>query len=355
MAICEKIRQVLGNRQISFGFPVEVADKAELCREIGKDKPFGDVDVIVAVGEEVENKSILGIVKRALGNEDGKVIHNDNIHMFLSKETFQIDLMFCKLENLQFLLAYKSNNDFGGLLGHLLIPLGLKWSNLGLVLKLETVELSGVGTCRADIVLTSDLSVVCNFLGLPGHSLDGRTRMTSNEVCEVLTGSKAFFATEFDEKYKLKKRRRKRPVTDAFFTYLENNHKNLEKQTKEVFKNDEVRLLFNNYIDEKIPYEEYIEKVSEYFSKGTEVKERFNSLKENSKRKQILNSKFNFQVLCSWFPGVEQSTCGKIITIMNREHLGADKHAFDAWIEQADIEDIKTEARRCKEVLYSNL
>ena len=58
------------------------------------------------------------------------------------------------------------------------------------------------------------------------------------------------------------------------------------------------------------------------------MKERFNSLKENSKRKQVLNSKFNLQVLCSWFPGVEQST------IMNREHVGAEKHAFEAWIEQ---------------------
>ena len=51
MATCQKIRQVLLKRQIGFGFPVEVADKAELCREIGKDKPYGDVDVIVALEE----------------------------------------------------------------------------------------------------------------------------------------------------------------------------------------------------------------------------------------------------------------------------------------------------------------
>ena len=105
MGICEKIGQVLENRQISFGFPMEVADKAQLCREIRKDKPYGDVDVIVAVEEEVEKNAVVGIVKRALGNEEGKVIHNDNIHMFLSKETFQINLMFCKLESLQYLLA----------------------------------------------------------------------------------------------------------------------------------------------------------------------------------------------------------------------------------------------------------
>ena len=113
--------------------------------------------------------------------------------------------------------------------------------------------------------------------------------------------------------------------------------------------------MFNNFLDEKIPYEEYIEKVSEYFNKRNEVKERFNSLKENPKPKPVLNPKFNFQILCSWFPDVEQSTCGKIMTIMNREHLGTEKHAFEAWIEQADIEDIKTEARRCKEVLDSYL
>ena len=94
MATCQKIRQVLEKRQISFGFPVEVADKAELCREIGKDKPYGDVDVIVAVDAKVGKEAIVEIVKRALGNEEGKVILNDNIYMFLSKETFKTDLMF---------------------------------------------------------------------------------------------------------------------------------------------------------------------------------------------------------------------------------------------------------------------
>ena len=227
---CEEIRLVLDTAGVSFGFPVEVEDKAEVCKERGKDKPYGDVDAIIAVDDKEKRKEIVDIVKNAIGLEDGKVLKNDTIYSFLSKERFQIDLMFCEQENLEFLLAFESNNDFGALLGHLLTPLKLKWSNLGLVLKLEIVNVSGVGPCKADLVLTNDVSVVCRFLGLPGHSLDGKTRMTTKEVFEVLTKTKVFFASDYDEKYKVRERKKKRPVSDAFFTFLESKQGDLEEK-----------------------------------------------------------------------------------------------------------------------------
>ena len=179
---CKEVRLVLDTMGVRFGFPVEVADKAEVCKERGKDKPYGDVDVIVALYEKNKRFAIVELVKNALGLDEGQILKNDTIYSFLSKERFQIDLMFCEAENLEFLLAFESNNDFGALLGHLLTPLKLKWSNMGLVLKLETEEVPGVGTCKDEVVLTND--VVTAWMGRqgcpPGRSLMFLLRLGSS-------------------------------------------------------------------------------------------------------------------------------------------------------------------------------
>ena len=344
---CGEIKQVLDTAGISFGFPVEIEDKAELCKERGKDKPYGDVDVIIAVDDRQKRIEIVHLVKNVIGLEGGEVRKNDTIYSFLSTERFQIDLMFCELENLEFLLAFESNNDFGALLGHLLTRLKLKWSELGLVLKLEIAEVSGVGTCKGDVVLTRDVSVVCSFLGLPGHSLDGKTRLSTREVFEVLTKSKVFFACDYDEKYKIRERRKRRPLIDAFFNILESNQEDLDKIKGKLYENDEVEKLFRNFKMKTIDYEEYIKLISEHFNKGDEVMERLKVLKTKSKP----NPKFNFQVLCSWCPGVEQNMVGRIMGKVKSKHKGTGNNGFEDWINETEVEDIKLEVENIRDGL----
>ena len=347
---CDEIRLVLDTAGVSFGFPVEVLDKAVICKERGKDKPYGDVDVIIAVEDHEMINEIMEIAKNSVGLEGGGVLKNDTTYSFLTRERFQIDFMFCEPENLQFILAFKSNNDFGALLGHLLTPLRLKWSNLGLVLKLEIAEVSGVGTCKADVVLTNDVSEVCSFLGLPGHSLDGRTRMSTREIFEVLTRTRVFFVTDYDGKYKIRERRKRRPVSDAFFNLLESNENNLEEKKRVLYKDDELEMMFRKFRNNNIQYEEYIELISEQFNKKPEVLEILTSLKENANSKPKPNPKFNFQVLCSWFPAMEQNTVGKILAKVKSKHSGTGKDAFEDWINNTEIENIKLEVENIKEI-----
>eukprot|EP00092_Neocalanus_flemingeri_P033686 GFUD01036619.1.p1 GENE.GFUD01036619.1~~GFUD01036619.1.p1 ORF type:complete len:368 (+),score=122.49 GFUD01036619.1:72-1175(+) len=344
---CEEIRQVLSKAEVSFGFPVEVADKAEVCKERGKDKPYGDVDVIIAVDDKENRPSIVDLVQNVVGIEGDKQLKNDTIYSFLSIERFQIDLMFCEQEHLEFLLAFESNNDFGALLGHLLTPLKLKWSNLGLVLKLETSKVSGVGTCKAEVALTSDVSEVCRFLGLPGYSLDGKTRMSTREMFEVLTRTKVFFTGDYDENYQVRERRKRRPVSDAFFNFLESKQGDLVEEEK----NDEVEILFRNFRNNSIEYEEYIEIIGEHFNKKEEVIERFNLLKETGSRKAKPNPKFNFQILCSWCPGIDQNTVGKIMASVKSKNSGTGKADFEDWINQTEMEEIKLQVEKCRDSL----
>ena len=118
------------------------------------------------------------------------------------------------------------------LLGHLLTPLKLKWSNHGLSLRLTVHNVPGVGTSRKDFLLTNHLAHVCEFLGLPVTSLDGVTSLSSQEIFEILTSSRVFFVQEFDERHKSAQRRKFRPVSDAFFTLLEERAEEMEAEKR---------------------------------------------------------------------------------------------------------------------------
>ena len=113
--------------------------KQKTHRARGKEKPYGDVDIIIGMEGSEDRVEVVNQVMKEVGCES-KVLRNDSTYSFLTKERYQIDLAFCRLENLEFLLAFKSNNDFGALLGHLLTPLKLKWSEEGLSLRLEIAD-----------------------------------------------------------------------------------------------------------------------------------------------------------------------------------------------------------------------
>jgi len=135
--VCTAITRNLEYQKLKFAFPVEVSDKAEICRQRGKEKPYGDVDVIVANDDQEKRVGIVNSVRRSMGVRDEDVVlENDGTYSFLTKKRYQVDIKFCKTENLHFLTVLKSNNDFVALIGHLLSPLHMKLSKVGLVLKL---------------------------------------------------------------------------------------------------------------------------------------------------------------------------------------------------------------------------
>eukprot|EP00092_Neocalanus_flemingeri_P011504 GFUD01012398.1.p1 GENE.GFUD01012398.1~~GFUD01012398.1.p1 ORF type:complete len:370 (-),score=81.79 GFUD01012398.1:251-1360(-) len=345
--MCKEIKMILDRFGVNFGFPVEVTDKAEMNKEIGEDKPYGDVDVMIAADDPGKRSEIVELLKNSVGLEGVNVRKNDTTFFFLSKERFQIDLTFCEEKHLQFDLAFKSNNDFGALIGHLLTPLRLKWSNLGLVLKLiEADRVSGIGTWKPDIVLTKDLSKVCSFLAIPRHCLDGKTRMSTREIFEILTRSRIFFVT--GTKNKLKKRRKQRPMMDSFFHLLESDETDLAEKKKELFKNDKLEMSFRNFLSETVQYKEYIELISEHFNMKDEVLERLTTFNKNFNSKPKPNQKFSFQTLRSWYPTMEQNMTGKIFSKVYNNHCGEEKDAFEDWINKTAIEDIKLEVEHTK-------
>jgi len=344
--ICEVIRSTLETAGVRFGFPVEVKDKAEVCKQRGKVDPYGDVDVIIAHDDKNARLSLLELVKNTIGTEDGKVLKNDTTYSFLTQERYQVDLLFCKEESFNFLLAFKSNNDFGALLGHLLTPLDLKWSCAGLLLKLKNEKVSGIGTFKDELMLSKDVLEVCDFLGLPAYSLDAATRLSTQEIFEILTRTKVFFANDYDEKYKIRERRKKRPVSDSFFNFLENTTNDLESFKNSLYANDELVKIFSAFRESRMASSEYLRKISEYFGKEEELVDKLNKLNEESKKFKG-NTKFNYYVLSSWFPELDPNTVGKIIGKMKSRHSGTGSEEFDNWINKTELDEIRKEAIKC--------
>ena len=209
--ICELITCVIHNSGINgvrTGFPVEVQDKEELCHKLGKGSPYGDVDFMVGVDDESKKAEIIAVLKEALGATSEASTRKSKECSLLTKERYQVDVLFCPVENFDFLLAFKGNNDFGALLGHLLTPFRLKWSEQGLALKLNIGKVPNVGTVKFDFLLTNNVTEVCDFLCVPYFCLDGKTRMSSQDIFNVLTACKLFFNNnDYDQKYKLKERK----------------------------------------------------------------------------------------------------------------------------------------------------
>ena len=192
---------------------------------------------------------------------------------------------------------------------------------------------------------------MCGFLGLPAYSLDGKTRLSTMEVFEVLTKTSVFFMN-YDEKYKIKERRKRRPVSDVFFSLLETSVEDLEGVKCKLYMNDDMEELFRKVRRNEIGYEEYIEQISEYFNIRDEVASKLLALLEKNNQ-QKRNPKFNFQVLCSWFPEVEQNTVGRILAKVKNKHSGTGTDAFDDWINKTEIEMIRVEAEKSKNILLT--
>ena len=340
--VVERILVVVEDRGVRARPPVEVADKAELCLARGKDRPYGDVDILLALEDRDAQQELVRIVCKDLGSQ-GEVLKNNTTYSFLTSERYQVDLEFCAPKNFFFKLAFKSNNDFGALLGHLLTPLKLKWSEAGLGLRLKVQGVPGIGTRHADLVLTNNLHTVCDFIGLPTIALDGVTRLSIQQMFEILTTSRVFFLCDYDEKYKIKERRKKRPVSDAFFNMVEEQEEHLEKRKREMYKNDKLESLFHEFRSKDVEFENFALQVADYFGKADEVPKLLLEMKTPDKSK--VNCKFSFYTLEQWLPESDQKTLGRVMQKLKCRYSGeVGKAAFEAWIENTPLESIRQAA-----------
>jgi len=351
--VCAVITRTLENLQIKFAFPVEVSDKAEICRQRGKEKPFGDVDVIVALDDPEKRVGIVNSVRRSTGPQDeDTVLANGGTYNFLTKERYQVDIKFCKTENLHFLTACKSNNDFGALLGHLLSPLQLKWSEAGLVLKL-LINVHG-GAVKSDFVLSKECGNICKFLGIPSFTLDGKTRLSCSQIFEVLTRSRVFFPHQYDQKYHIRQRKKRRPVSDTFFNYLESSEDSVMARKRELYRDDAIEETLRKFRNRELGYDEYILVIGQYFNRKEEVRRACESMKCKTVQRRGKNEKFNFYILKSWFPDLDPKMVGRLIVKIKRKHSKG-KHpraAFDEWVQRTEISLLREEAFKCRQELF---
>lgn len=344
---CEVISVCLREQHgLEHRIPVEVRDKAEICRQRGKEKPYGDVDIIVGVSAG-DNTDRLGVVQAVIAavNGDSNEIHkNDSTFSFLTCERYQVDIKFCERENLAFLAAFKSNNDFGALLGHLLSPLKLKWSEKGLMLKLKIENVSGVGSLKADFLLTRDLAQVCDMLGLPPHSLDGRSSLSCREIFKILTNCSAFFPGDYDEKYKIRERRKKRPVSDTFFNLLEaSDTHQLGEEKMKMFEDNKVENIFRKFRHEDLDYSDYILEIAEVFGAEEDLQRKLADMKTRLNESSV-HPKFNYRTLVDWYPDVQPNTLGRLLGKMKSKHSGNGRDSFTEWIESTSLQEIRKEA-----------
>ena len=344
--ICENIRTVIdetGVRGIHIGFPVEVKDKAELCQNMGKGAPYGDVDVIIGADNEAEKLELIKALNTTLGIPGEHPIKNDKEYSFLTKERYQVDVKFCPTQRFDFLLAFQGNNDFGALLGHLLTHFNLKWSDEGLILRLKMENVSKIGTVKEGFVLTDNIRKVCDFVGIPHFCLDGSTRMASQDIFNILTTCKLYFNNNsYGQKYKIRERRKRRPVVNAFFDALEKNEDcDTENKNDEKFQDDPVYTLLKHYRDKIVSYDEYIEQISDCFGKKEEVKSRYTLMRDQSNTVSEADAKFNYYVLRNWYPQLDQVKAGKVLGRLKNSMSGAGSNDFQKWIIETDIEEIR--------------
>ena len=254
------------------------------------------MDILIGMENSANRGEVVEQVMKEVGCES-KVLKNDSTYSFLTRERYQVDLLFCRPENLEFLLAFKSNNDFGALLGHLLTPLKLKWSEEGLSLRLEVEAVSGLGTRKTEFALTRDLDQVCNFLGIPRYSFDGATSLSSQQVFDILTSARVFFCKDYNQKYKIRERRKKRPLSDAFFLLVEEKEESLEADKRKLYEGDKLEAMFIEFRTNALSFEDYAVRIGEEFGKGEEVSKTLLEMTNVNQSISAVNAKLGFHTV----------------------------------------------------------
>lgn len=335
-SVCAKISEILTYLNISFGFPVEIADKAELAAGFGFDEPYGDVDVVVGL-DDGDQEEVVKHVLGQLGGKEQRIVKHGTTFSFLTSERHQVDIKFCPKENLLFTLAFKSNNDFGGLVGHLLSSLAMKWNDMGLLLKVKVFNIPEVGTVKTEIVLTRDPDQVSDFLGIPNFSLDGQTRMSSRQIFDILTQSKIFEKELYqNEAFKKRHKVESRPLSKDFLKLLE-NYKDPKQEKENNF--------FQDFRETKLLPNEYYSKICQHFKKVDQLTEFYAKCEKQKDKVENYKCKFSFEILLQTFPDMESEMAGSVLRRLKSEKTGD----YAEWVAKTDIKEILQDVERIRE------
>ena len=347
--VCGLITNHFAEKEFEVVIPVEIKDKEQISRTQGNIDPYGDVDVIIARQYGVKDMDIVIEMIEGIGGSDEPIqCHQGSAYSVLSRERYQIDIKFCDKTNLSFLAAFESNNDFGTLMGQMISPLALKWNQFGLHLKLKLYNTSGNVAMKADFLLTNDIHTVCQFLSIPKHSLDGKTKLTCREIYDILTTCRAFFPHDHNtaQGRKFKINRKKRPIFNAFFNFLDaDGIEDVYDNKGKIFHGDRIEHLFNEFRMKNLAYENYIFEIADLFSLSPELKSKMDNMKLKLQPAE-LHPKFNHTILASWFPTLSTKNLGKLFGKMKSHHSGSDPNQWNEYIQRTPLADIKEEAEQ---------
>ena len=182
---------------------------------------YGDMDLLIAIDERMNfvdlanrigavgivcqssgrvQKCSLAVRKDGAGSERSVVVY-EHVHVnggrtetfdnITTEEYAQVDIEIVSPELLEWYTFYSSYGDMAGLLGHIVHNLGFTVSDLGLWLRLKVLDLSktvhsaNVAGKDGMILLSSDPSLVMEFLGLSVEAYNAGFQ-TLNELYEWL-------------------------------------------------------------------------------------------------------------------------------------------------------------------------
>lgn len=165
--VIQLVSQVLKSINIDYRIPVEMKGKVD----------FGDVDFCASN----ERREIVRteLMKHLSCPEPFKA--NGTFDHFLTKERYQVDIDYCKPEELDMHCAGTSNGDFCMLVSCF----------IGRKLYLSD---NGLFTREPKLRVSYDPTMISAFLGLPDHALDGKTAMSKEDMFDCIERS-TFFTT----------------------------------------------------------------------------------------------------------------------------------------------------------------
>jgi len=141
-----------------------------------------------------------------------------------------------------------------------------------------------------------------------------------------------------------RERRKRRPVSDTFFAYLEDaNIEQLKKEKIKLFEEDKIEIMFRRYRDTEMESSDYRQQVATHFSLQEELQSKLREMRIKIQDSSV-HPKFNYRTLVDWFPDLKPNVIGKMLGKIKSSHSGTGKESFSQWIESTEIEDIRREA-----------
>lgn len=269
----------------------------------------GDLDILIKIDRT--NIDLRDIVK----NEIKAPFFSNGSVLSFEYDNFQVDFIPVRESNWNVSKCFFDYDPSGNLMGKVAHKFGLKYGFEGLVYPYRT-ETSHV---FADISISKDNYKIFEFLGYSYETfLQGFNSV--EEIFDFIIGGKYFNDKIFDYEnlnHIDKKRNRKRATYNQFLEYL---------KTVGITNN----FSFN---EDK---SSYINDINSFFPESDFLTQ-LNKFKEKEKTFQQIRSKFNGELIMSWYPELKGKELGNVMTNFKEQFQD-----FDQFCLESSEEKIKT-------------